>query len=376
MLTFYPTDPQLVQGGVRMVALNLVEALRHEPGLELHVVHCHSDIAADRLVQQGNVTLHYLAMPRQRLLPNLVTSVSRLGRTLREIQPDVVHAHAGHFAYAAVRAGYPTLYTIHGVLPNELKIYNTTLYDRLRYGLLAYYERRALPNVQQVVAISAHVVEAYRDQGSEKWVRIDNPVPAAMFDLCDRAEAGRILYVGTIDERKDLLTLLRALRRLREGGVAAQVIVAGRVNNPAYEAQVRAYLAAHALDGAVHLLGLVERPRLMEEYERCAVLALPSREENAPLVVLEAMAAGKPVVATRVGGVPDLVAEGETGYIVPSGDDAAMAQRLGELLGDAAMRAQMGQRARVVARERFHVARIAQRYYELYRRLAQPPRAG
>jgi len=87
------------------------------------------------------------------------------------------------------------------------------------------------------------------------------------------------------------------------------------------------------------------------------------------MAVIEAMAAGKPVVATRVGGTPDLVAEGETGYLVPAGDDAAMAGALVKLLTDATLRTRMGARARSVARERFHITRVAAAYYDLYQRL-------
>ena len=376
LLTFYPSDARTMPGGIRTVSYNLVQSFRAYADLELHVIHCHSDIAEDRLVREGGMTVHYLAMPRQRILPNLVTSIGRIVRAVRAVDPDLVHAHAAHFAYAGVRAGYPTIYTIHGVLPREVKIYTHTLFDRLRYGLLAYYERQALRRVRQVVAISDHVLREYAPVGTASWVRIDNPVPQEFFELSDCPMIGRVLFVGSIDERKDLLMLLRAMERLRQQcpGASprlthsgARLIVAGRVNSPEYERRVREYVAARALEGIVEFRGFLDRPKIMAEYERASVVALPSLEENAPMAVIEAMAAGKPVVATAVGGVPDIVVEGETGFIVPPGDDAAMAHRLGQLLADEQLRERLGRRAREVARERFHAERIARRYYELYR---------
>ena len=146
LLSFYPLDTRVVPGGIRMVAYNLVEGFRGL-GLELHVLHCHADVPEDRLVQEDHVAIHYLALPRRRVVPNLIASVARLVRHLRVLQPDLVHAHAAHFAYAGVRAGYPTVYTIHGVLSREREIYSQTLYDRLRYGLLAFFEARALHRV-------------------------------------------------------------------------------------------------------------------------------------------------------------------------------------------------------------------------------------
>ena len=408
IVTLYPNDPRRIPGGIRMVSYNLVQGLRRYPDLELHVVHCHSDIAAemdcvetleeassslsDRVSlapsnvstphdgdrQFGDVVLHFMAMPRQRLVPNLMTSVGRVRRMLRAIRPDLVHAHVAQYAYAAATAGYPTIYTIHGVLAREREIYRDTLFDRLRYGLLAHYETLALPRVDRLVAISPYVREAYAHregcrvetrrsmQGEARWERIDNPVPQAFFDVERHPEPGRVLYAGSITEVKDLLTLLRAVERLKGAYPAVRLRIAGRSTSDTYERNVHAFVEQHGLQETVAFLGLLDRQQLLDEYARCAALALPSLVENAPMVVIEAMAAGAPVVATRVGGVPDLVVEGESGYMVPAGDDAALAERLLMLLRDESLGARLGARGRELARARFHVDRVARAYYELY----------
>ena len=89
MVTFYPEDSRVVSGGIRMVAYNLVQALRAYPDLELHVVHCHADIAHDHTERDGAATLHFLALPKQRLVPNLITGVQRLIRLLRAIAGSI-----------------------------------------------------------------------------------------------------------------------------------------------------------------------------------------------------------------------------------------------------------------------------------------------
>jgi glycosyltransferase involved in cell wall biosynthesis len=369
LLTLYPSDARIGPGGVRMVSYNLVQGLKAYPDLDLHVVHCHSDIHEERTVRDGNVTIHYLATPRQRILPNLMSGVGQVVRAVRVIDPDLVHAQAANYAYAAVKSGRPSLYTIYGVIARERRIYTRTPFDRLRYGLLAYYEHYALPRVQQIVASSPYVLREYAQRQDLPWVCIENPLPQSFFDLADRAEAGRILYVGSIDERKNLLMLLRAIARLRASGRKVQLVVIGKVNSAAYEREVRAYVAANRLEECVQFLGFVERQRVIEEYERCALLALSSLEETAPMAIIEAMAAGKPVVATRVGGVPDVVMDGETGFMVPPNDDAAMAERLSVLLDDAALSQRMGRHAKEACRERYHVEQVARRYYELYNQL-------
>jgi glycosyltransferase involved in cell wall biosynthesis len=422
MLTFYPIldgagdgarpNEARIPGGIRMVAYNLVNALREVPGLELHVIHCHADIGEDvadgeRTVRDGPVTLHYLPLSRQRVVPNLIRGVRRLVSALRELQPDLVHAHAGHFAYAGVAAGYPTIYTIHGILPYELQVYNRTLFDRLRYGLLNQYERRALRRVDALVAISPAVHEAYAAiERPERWVRINNPVPDAFLTLADRSEPWRVLYVGSITEVKDLLTLVRAVARVKESCPQVRLRVAGRATSTDYERRVHALVRERGMEEQVAFLGLLDRGQLLDEYTRATLVALPSLYENAPMAIIEAMAAAKPVVATAVGGVPHLVrvppppppegptessllekglsldlreVEGEggsTGLLVPAQDDAAMAEALLTLLRDPALARRMGERAREEARQRFGAASIAQETYALYQRVLDASAGG
>jgi len=93
------------------------------------------------------------------------------------------------------------------------------------------------------------------------------------------------------------------------------------------------------------------------------------------MAVIEAMAAAKPIVATQVGGIPDLVADGETGYLVPVGDAAALACGLERVLQDWPLAKRLGQRGREIATQRFSAAQIAGRYYDLYHRVLAEARA-
>jgi glycosyltransferase involved in cell wall biosynthesis len=374
MLTFYPLDRRTIPGGIRMVSYNLAEALRGYEDLDLEVIHCHSDVTQDAAGQEGRLRVRYLATPRQRLLPNLVTTVARLKGLLREIEPDVVHAHVGHMAYAAVRAGYPTIYTIHGVLSREQEIYSGSWYDRARYGLLAYYEKRALPHVRRLVAISPYVQAAYGHVRGVPWERINNPVPEVFFDVPEGGDPGALLYAGSITEIKDLLTLLRAVERLRVSHSHVHLRLAGRATSESYDRAVRSFVSERGLETNVTFLGLLDREQLLSEYARCSVVVLSSLQENAPIALIEGMAAGNPVVATRVGGVPDLVTDGETGLLAPAGDDGALAACLARLLDDDALRQRLGHQARREARERFAAHAVAQAYYALYRQVLDETR--
>jgi glycosyltransferase involved in cell wall biosynthesis len=99
------------------------------------------------------------------------------------------------------------------------------------------------------------------------------------------------------------------------------------------------------------------------------VVALPSRFEGFPLVVLEAMMARRPVVATPVQSVPEAIEDGETGFLIPIDDPSSLAQAVTRLIDDPALRERMGERARTLALERFTAARMARSYEALYARL-------
>jgi glycosyltransferase involved in cell wall biosynthesis len=104
---------------------------------------------------------------------------------------------------------------------------------------------------------------------------------------------------------------------------------------------------------------------MLEEYGRAAVLVHPSAQETSPMVIAEAMAAGVPVVATRVGGVRHLVREGETGYLVEVGDIETLAQRIAALLADERRRASFAAAARSAASQ-FRAAAVAARVRAVY----------
>lgn len=374
VMSLYPRDPARIAGGVRAVAYHLVQALKTYQDLEIHVIHCHSDMIDSATVQDGPVTIHFRGLSRRRVVPNLITGVRRLRELLREIAPDVVHAHVTTAAEAALAEGLPTVYTIHGVPHIEARSYRGSLFDWLRYALTIQYDRRAVARADAVVAISPYVLNEYRGMRESGWHRIDNPLPDSFFGIERQPVADRILFAGSITEVKDVMALLQAFEILQAERPSVELVLAGRVTSPAYAERLHTFVTDRGLVGRVHFRGLVSLEALQVEYGRAALLVLSSREENAPMAVIEAMAAGLPVVATRVGGVPDLVADGETGLLAPPADPPALARAMARLLADPERARQLGSEGRRRAEARFRASAVAAQYYELYRRVASAAR--
>lgn len=306
--------------------------------------------------------------------------VARFARRLRRERIDVLHSH--EFAMnvfggtAAVLARVPSVSTIHG---------KHWIADRKRraiaYRVLA---RLGVP----VVAVSEDLA-SYLASGlgipREQIRLVHNGIPmrppkvgaehtpiaaarAAEGAAPDRVEIRRslglpaegplILAVGNLYPVKDHATLLRALPELP----GARVAIAGRGEE---EPNLRRLAAELGIEARVHLLGLRDDvDRLLAAAD---LFVQPSRSEGLPLAVLEAMAAGLPVVATRVGGMGEAVADGETGILVEPGRPEALAAALRRLLGDDVLRERMGRAARTRAQAEFSVETMARRYVALYR---------
>ena len=161
--------------------------------------------------------------------------------------------------------------------------------------------------------------------------------PAA--DLPAGGAGGRVLYVGRLSQLKGGLVLIEALALLGQTHPDADLVVVG-------DGEVRARMQARAqalgMEGRVHFLGFRSQGDVRAAMADADIFTLPSFAEGVPVVFMEAMASGKPVVATQIAGVSELVEDGVSGFVVPPGDVDALAERLGQLLDDTALRDRMG----------------------------------
>ncbi len=180
------------------------------------------------------------------------------------------------------------------------------------------------------------------------------------------SETVRILFLGRVGERKGVPQLIEALGMLpRDGRWTA--IIAG---DGALEAS-RARIAALGLDGSVAMPGWSGPDEVARLLAASDILVLASFDENLPMSVIEAMANGLAVVTTPVGATEDIITDGETGLLVPPGDVPALAEALGRLLADPALRRRLGAAAQATHRERLEMQPYAARLQAIWRETAR-----
>jgi glycosyltransferase involved in cell wall biosynthesis len=374
MLGVYPHDEQRLVGGPEAVIVCLLKHLAPLPDLELHMITCRPGSAGRVFVTQSISsapwTVHEL--PRYRLgrLSWHWRERRQIVDCLRELRPDIVHAHTtGLYAAAALDASLPNVITVHGIGFREAQI-APGWGARLRGMWDSAFERDNLRRARHLISISPYVEREFGGVTGAQSYAIENPVEDVFFRVQSHSEPGRILFAGRLIPRKGVHHLLAAFRAVSAEFPAAQLILAGeKESGDPYAAMLHRYVQEQGLTARVQFLGSLSVEQIAAEYGRCAFMVLSSQQETAPVVIEEAMAAGRAVIATRVGGAPDQVAHERTGLLVEYGDAPGLAAAMRRLLGAPELGERMGQAAREEARRRFQGDQVARQTYQLYRQL-------
>jgi glycosyltransferase involved in cell wall biosynthesis len=293
---------------------------------------------------------------------------------LRRERPRILHASSSKAGVlgrlAAVAARVPIrFFTVHG--------WAFSAYSGLPSLLYRVSDRLMAPLTTVTICVSETELAAGLEAGTcspERSVVIHNAVDVsgAPRSRHDRPTP-RLIAVGRLKAPKDFLTLIRALAALP--GQAFEALIVG--DGPE-RSQIEAEIRRLDLQARVRLAG--ERSDVPELLAESDVFVLSSRSEGLPVSVLEAMAAELPVVATDVGGLAELVVDGETGILVPPGDEAALTEALGRVVADRELRRRLGTAGRVRAESSFDLSAFRRAHLELYERqlgsagaVAEPP---
>jgi glycosyltransferase involved in cell wall biosynthesis len=309
-----------------------------------------------------------------------VRSIRRLTALMRAERPHILHTHtakAGALARAAAlaagRARPPiVVHTFHGhVLKGYFGPGRTAFFKQVERSLARYSD--------VLVAVSPEVRDELVEHGvapMEKFTVIRLGIPLA--DRLGDASAGldyRVLYgipqdafvvgwVGRMTGVKDTDAVLEILRATRERDIDAVLCMVG--DGPDRE---RLEQVAHDLGIARSTYFVGYQTDIAGYYRLFDAFVLPSVNEGTPVSAIEALASGTPVVATRVGGVPDVVTDGVDGFLVPPRDTEAAADRLAQLARDPELRARLGETGRANAQARYSVERLVDDVDRLYREL-------
>jgi len=367
--------PPHVYGGAGVVVDHLSRALARRAAVE---VRCFGDqaVAGPPLRVRGYAPWERLAGgPEVAYAPALEALSVGLAMARDPVAADVVHTHTWYVGLGGMLTqaihDLPLVVTLHSLEP--LRPWKA---DQLGtgYAVSTWAERLAVERAERVIAVSAQMradILSHFQVAPERVVVIHNGVDADAFRRTEAREvlARRqvrepyVLFVGRISEQKGIFQLLEAARALP--AEVSLVLCASSPDTPELAARLQAAVAGRSRVQWIN--AMLPVPEVVQLCSHAAVFACPSIYEPFGLINLEAMACGTPVVASRVGGIPEVVVDGETGWLVPPGDAAALAEALRGALADPARARRMGEAGRRRVEAHFSWDRIAEHTLAVYR---------
>lgn len=259
----------------------------------------------------------------------------------------------------------------HGDFEESLFLQRRLLFAGLYRRLMRWTARFSLRHADLLRAVS----HSTREQ-LQAWARgkpcvqfpawTDLEVFSEAGNECRDSRAMDILYAGVLIPLKGVHFLLEAFASVAQELPDARLWIVGKAENAAYARELKAQTRRLGLDGRVCFVDEVSQRELAGYVSRCIVLVLPSLSEGLPRVVYEAMACGVPVIASKVSGIPEVVEDGVTGFLVSPGDRNTLAKRLLWVLTHPKEAHAMGERARVFARGFFSAEAYTQNYANLF----------
>ena len=334
-----------VIGGASVHLLDLASGARQQ-GHEVVVLAGGDGVFLERVKAAGlnGRSLRHLCReikPRSDLLGLL-----ELRRVFKELKPDLVHLHSSKAGIlgrlAAKSLSLPTVFTAHGWAFTEgVSAKRRALYRVIERYVAGYTDRIiTVSDYDRRLALEAKVGSAQRIRTVHNGMpRVDVLPPALLLTDMPPTDAVRLIMVARFDEQKNHLGLLEGLARVANHNWTLELVGDG----PLLES-VRARAAQLELSDRVVFSGSCND--VARRLAQSDVFVLISNWEGLPLSILEAMRAGLPVIASRVGGVPEAVVDGETGYLVERGDAEGLGQALTRLLESPELRQQMGRQGK------------------------------
>lgn len=346
-------------GGLEMVVASLAQQMRRR--FQLHVICLEGLGPITSRFEHSGVAVECIGRPDTSIARSILT----LRRRLKAIRPDVIHTHnekahiRGALATFGLRRAPALVHTRHG--------------ESRAAGWAAVANRLAVWRSGFLISVSEQASAISRAEGapSPRVRVIRNGIDIVRHDPAVRRDAmrTRVVAVGRLTPVKDLPTLLHAVRIVADADASFRLDVVGDgLSRPSLERLCRELrLERHVTFHGTRddVLGVLSEARLFVQ---------ASLSEGISLTLLEAMAAGVPIVATRVGGTPEVVDHGVTGLLVPPSDPEALAAAMLTVLNDRSMAQRMSDAARRRAERSFNVRQMAASYEALYEEAVTRPR--
>ena len=343
----YPLSADCIHGGVESSVYGLTQALVRA-GHTVDVFDFPRIGGIDTSERMGLLTVHrYANLGKHN--EDAMQRGKEIFRDIVALHPDVVHVHgtgelSGALYKAILNYGIPVILTVHGLLHEEKKqalCRKPSVKHLYQYIVQTRAEMTVLNCASRIIVDTPYVermITQYQHKGRltqlPKIHIIPQGINAAYYDLSCDSKSKTILSVGSISPRKGHLYTVKMFNSLRERGINAKLRIIGSMANSKYFSILFNTIKQSPYCSDITLETNLSQADLFAAFKTAKLFVLHSQEESQGIVFAEAMATGMPVVATKVGGVPDVVEDGKAGFMCDFGDTISMVEKVKCLLTD------------------------------------------
>ncbi|MCC6019382.1 MAG: glycosyltransferase family 4 protein [Candidatus Verstraetearchaeota archaeon] len=359
-------------GGAEMLTYELAKSLANSN--EIFILSLSSKSASEQ-IDFKDKNLHVFPILKYGKF-SLIKNFFTVFKFLVRVRCDVVHAQyvfpSALWGLAGKILRIPVVVTSHGV---DIQKDKSIGYGMRLYRSLAMYIWLTLKLIDIHIVVSKSMVKDAIEAGSNPskiqvvYNGIDTRKASLLGDIETVEKYGIhkedfvILYLGRLHPKKSLEDLVKAFPRVVQKVPNAKLVIAGKGSE---EAKLKKLVEELKLQGKVIFTGFVSENEKWSLLKRCDVFVLPSIVEAFGIALIEAMACGKPVIATRVGPFPEIIKNGETGILVPAHSPSDLADAIINLAQDPEKRMLIGKKAKEEVENRFDIRKIANDYLKVY----------
>ena len=364
-------------GGPTGVAYNTLEGLqKNSQRLEKEDIHIHilstTGTSLHPVYEKddhcSNITIEYFKQPPPTALLSDVFYFLNLKKKKERI--DILHSHDPAGAVVGTFLKIPTILTLHGMYWRE-KYYSPDLYSRFAIELKIRRVKYLSSRLKKLIAISPYVIDEIGQllkTAIPDTAVIENPLSDVFFEQEKREKEGLILYPANISSLKNQYTLIEALNQVKLENRSFHCILPGRVAESKYYRDLKELIRKNNLEKNISFPGNAGLEQMLAFYSEASITVLTSFQETAPMIISEAMATGTPVIASRIAGIPAMVSENNSGFLINPHDPTEIADKIVTLLDDRPLRKKMGEESRRIAASRWKSDVIATKLINEYTR--------
>jgi len=357
---------------------NLSNALADVDNLELHIITETCWIKKDYSFEYNNIKFHILRSPYAvpfttkgiqgiyhfDLMTKYYFSFKKIYKEINIIKPDLIHSHGTENmnSYIASKLGYPYIITLQGIM-GILKGIN----KEKRWHLIAKIEKETIAKSKYFISHADFCDEYIRRINIDaKIFRIDDITRKDFFLLERNVIPNRILFVGNGSKTKGLKELIIAFDKIIIENPDLKLVVVGIID---YEYKKYLLSLSNSNNAKENIIfkGYLNNQDLLAEFSKADIFVFPSYFETSPNVVMEAMAAGLPIISTNVGGIPDMIEDGVSGILVKPGNADELKDKILLLINYPELKEQLALNAKKSAKNRFTEKIVVEKILSAYK---------